>query len=162
MKNYLDKATENKNISATHDTVQRRNNSTAFHLTDNRTNTTAIKKALAPLNNNASLAQLAAVGPVVQLGKDSKKRAATERNANKKAKEQSQGDRSYNNICAYRPGWVRMNDITADKVAAFRKTYKNGIRGHASGDNNQGEQENTKTDCLAYKSWHTKTYGEWH
>lgn len=99
---------------------------------------------------------------VIQLGKLGKKKAAIERNKNKKSKTQSLGDRSYNNLCAYRPGWVRSNNITAQNVADFRKTYKHGIRGHSSGDNTMGEQDNTKEDCLAYKSWHTKTFGVWY
>ena len=78
------------------------------------------------------------------------------------AAKQSKAARSYNNLCAYRPGWVRKNNITLADVTNFIKTYSSGIRGHASGDNSQGEQDNTKNDCLAYKSWHTTRYGVWH
>ena len=96
---------------------------------------------------------------VVQLGKNGKKKAAMERNANKKAKAQSMGDRSYNNLCDYRSGWIKRNNITAQNVKDFRKTYSKGIRGHASGNNNDGEQGNTTEDCKAYKSWHTTQFG---
>ena len=75
------------------------------------------------------------------------------------AKKQSKAARSFNNLCAYRSGWVKRNDITLETVTAFIKTHPEGIRGHASGDNSQGEQDNTTLDCLAYKSWHTGLYG---
>ncbi len=159
---YIDKISKNKTSFTENESIQRKNSASAFHFVDNRTEATPIQKALISSNNTSAVAQLASVGDVAQLGKKSAKAAATARNADKKAKTQSLGDRSYNNLCAYRPGWVRKNDITAAKVAAFRKTYSNGIRGHASGDNSQGEQGNTTADCLAYKSWHTTTYGQWH
>ncbi|BAY19480.1 hypothetical protein NIES21_53430 [Anabaenopsis circularis NIES-21] len=98
---------------------------------------------------------------IAQFGKKKTKEAATKRNANKKQKAQSLGDRSYNNLVAYRSGWVKKNGITAEDVKEFRKSYKHGIRGHSSGDNNQGEQGNTTEDCLAYKSWHTREKGQW-
>ena len=96
---------------------------------------------------------------VTQLGKKSAKKAATARNAAKPQKAAAQGDKSFANLCAYRAGWVRDNNITADNVKDFRKTYPSGIRGHASGKSGDGEQGNTTADCTAYKSWHTKKYG---
>ena len=75
------------------------------------------------------------------------------------AEVQSKAQRSFNNICAYRAGWVRKNDISLATVTAFIRTYPSGIRGHASGDNSQGEQGNTTADCLAYRSWHRGIYG---
>lgn len=80
----------------------------------------------------------------------------------RKQKEQSNSARSFNNLKDYRPGWVRKNNITEDTVREFLKTYEHGkIRGHASGDNSQGEQAVTIRDLSAYKSWHTGQYG-WH
>ncbi len=81
--------------------------------------------------------------------------------ANKNAKQASKADRSFNNLKDYRPLWVTQNGITALHVRDFVKSYKWGIRGHASGDNSQGEQGNTTEDCKAYKGWHTRLHG-WH
>jgi hypothetical protein len=77
------------------------------------------------------------------------------------AKKQSKAQRSFNNLTAYRSGWIKRNDISLETVTAFIKDcpYPNGIRGHASGDNSQGEQDNTTNDCLAYKAWHTGKWG---
>lgn len=74
-------------------------------------------------------------------------------------KKESGVDRSYNNLGAYRPGWVRKNNVTREHIAAFQKTYKSGIRGHASGTSEDKEQGNTTTDCNAFKSWFTGLYG---
>jgi hypothetical protein len=95
---------------------------------------------------------------VVQLkggkGKGGKKSAA---------QQQSKAQRSFNNLCAYRSGWIKRNDITLELVTRFIKEcpYPAGIRGHSSGDNSQGEQDNTRDDCLAYKSWHTLNVAAW-
>jgi hypothetical protein len=59
---------------------------------------------------------------------------------------------------AYRPGWVRKNDITEQQV----RSYVSGggtIRGHHSGDPSQGEGPNTPGDLLAFKSWFTTQHG---
>jgi len=78
----------------------------------------------------------------------------------KKKKVEHQENQSWTNLKAYRPGWVRDNAITEGHVKAFLKTYgPRKIRGHASGDNSQGEQGNTTTDLNAFKSWFTDQYG---
>ena len=182
MNTHADKIQENKNHpiaigSVGNQLVQKQTGGeSAFQFIDNRPEAIAQRKLREVISNSPQVRQLRILREiannsiqlkplepiqknVVQLGKESRKKAATERNKNKKAKTQSLGDRSYNNLCAYRAGWVRDNEITAGMVAEFRKTYASGIRGHASGDNNQGEQDNTTNDCLAYKSWHTKKYG---
>lgn len=76
------------------------------------------------------------------------------------AQEQHRENQSWTNLQDYRSGWVKRNDITEQDVKEFLKTYDPGkIRGHASGDNSQGEQGNTTTDLNAFKSWYTKKYG---
>ena len=71
------------------------------------------------------------------------------------AQAQSKAARSFNNICHYRSGWVKRNNITEQTVADFIDDgHPQGIRGHSSGDNSMGEQDNTTNDCLAYKHWH--------
>lgn len=78
----------------------------------------------------------------------------------KKQKEQSKNARSFNNLKYYRPLWVTRNDVSEETVKEFLKGYLPGkIRGHASGDNSQGEQKVTQDDLTAYRHWHTRTYG---
>jgi hypothetical protein len=100
---------------------------------------------------------------VVQLARGAKKGAKKSAKKSAAAQQQSKAQRSYNNLCAYRPGWVRNNDITLALVTRFIRDcpYPNGIRGHASGDNSQGEQAKTTNDCLAYKAWHTHNIAAW-
>lgn len=78
----------------------------------------------------------------------------------KKVKKVHQENQSWTNLKAYRPGWVSRNGITETDVKQFVKQYSaRKIRGHASGDNSQGEQGNTTTDLNAFKSWYTTNYG---
>lgn len=100
------------------------------------------KNPLQLKSNNFSVTQLAKGG-----------------NKKKKEQKQSLADRSYVNLCAYRPGWVRQNDINAQHVKDFIKTYRSGIRGHHSGSSQDGEQQNTTNDCIAFKSWFKTNYG---
>lgn len=101
----------------------------------------------------STLVQLKATTIQLKNGKGKKKKAA--------APKESKAQRSLNNITAYRGGWVRKNNIDLAKMQAFIGTYSSGIRGHASGRPGDGEQGTTKTDLLAYKAWHTRTYQEW-
>ncbi len=75
------------------------------------------------------------------------------------ARRPSKAERSLENLKDYRPSWLTQNGITAQHLRDFGKVYAWGIRGHASGDNQQGEQKTTTDDCKAYKSWHTRLYG---
>lgn len=76
------------------------------------------------------------------------------------AQAQSKAARSFNNICHYRSGWVKRNDITEKRISDFIDDgHPQGIRGHSSGDNSMGEQDNTTNDCLAYKRWHEGQWG---
>lgn len=71
-------------------------------------------------------------------------------------------NKSWKNIQDYRPGWIKRNNITEATVKDFCKQYEHRtIRGHGSGDNSQGEQDNTTRDLNAYKSWHTDQFGIW-
>ena len=86
-------------------------------------------------------------------------------NLRKKEKERKvvhEENKSWKNMQDYRPGWIKRNNITEETVKEFCGQYEHRtIRGHGSGDNSQGEQENTTRDLNAYKSWHTKTFGIW-
>ncbi len=113
-----------------------------------QTPTITQRKSFVPDNESTQFAPK--TFEVTQLVKKKKK---------KKEEVQSLADRSYNNLCHYRPGWVRKNGITSEHVRAFIKTYKSGIRGHHSGTSQDKEQQNTTNDCLAFKSWFTTNYG---
>lgn len=71
-----------------------------------------------------------------------------------------QENSSWSNLKCYRPGWVRKNAITEERVKEYCGTGGR-IRGHCSstGNKDDGEQDNTKVDLLAFKSWHTTKYG---
>jgi hypothetical protein len=81
---------------------------------------------------------------------------------NKETQAQHVQKSSFDNLNDYRSGWVNRNNITAERVREFCAQYEHKrIRGHASGDNTQAEQEVTKRDLKAYRSWHTEHYGPW-
>ncbi len=101
-----------------------------------------------------------------ECGRKSGHRSDCSRNKNrmraktKETKTKREESSSWENMQRYRPGWVKKNDITEEKVQAFCKQYdQRRIRGHHSEDQSQQEHENTTEDLKAYKSWHTKLYG---
>ena len=86
------------------------------------------------------------------LSKESKRAATAEHN------EIHRQASAWENLKAYRSGWVKRNNITESDV----QSYVGGggkIRGHHSGDPSQGEGPNTPTDLLAFKSWYTGLHG---
>jgi len=118
----------------------------------------------------AQLKATAASGQVAQLrcsecGKEKGHLSGCSRNKHNRGVERQEEQKenkessSWGNMQAYRPGWIKKNGITEDLVKEFCREMGRKIRGHASGDSSQGEQDNTKEDLTAYKSWHTTKYG---
>jgi hypothetical protein len=79
------------------------------------------------------------------------------KNATIKVAKQQRQVTTYENLKCYRPGWVKKNGITEEHV----KEWGGKIHGHcsSSSDKDSGEQERTKTDLAAFKSWFTTNYG---
>ena len=79
------------------------------------------------------------------------------KNANIKVAKQQRQVTTFENLKCYRPGWVRRNNITEEHV----REWGGRIHGHCSSaaDKDEGEQERTKTDLAAFKSWFTQHYG---